>query len=81
MRRDSNTWYINTLYVRHDFEECLRIIEETLSESKGLNQYRIDSSIWRISLLTGMLYITKPLFISNKGTYKVLFSSSRRQRV
>ncbi|KAF4692630.1 hypothetical protein FOZ60_012929 [Perkinsus olseni] len=39
--RDSRNWYINTLYVRHEFDECLEFIEECLTESKGLNQYAL----------------------------------------
>ncbi|KAF4669877.1 hypothetical protein FOZ61_002780 [Perkinsus olseni] len=39
--RDSRNWYINTLYVRHEFDDCLEFIEECLTESKGLNQYAL----------------------------------------
>ncbi|KAF4672445.1 hypothetical protein FOL47_000504 [Perkinsus chesapeaki] len=39
--RDSDNWYMNALYIRHDFEECMNFIEECLKDSNGLNQHAL----------------------------------------
>ena len=39
--RDGRNWLIHTLYVRHEFKECLEVIEGELQEYHGLCEYPI----------------------------------------
>jgi Bardet-Biedl syndrome 4 protein len=39
--REKRNWLIHLLYVRQDFHDCIAIIEEQLSECKGLCEYAI----------------------------------------
>eukprot|EP00758_Cryptobia_borreli_P003134 Tbor_TRINITY_DN3550_c0_g1::TRINITY_DN3550_c0_g1_i1::g.2861::m.2861/K16531/BBS4; Bardet-Biedl syndrome 4 protein len=39
--RERRNWLIHLLYVRHDFKECLAIIEEQLKESQGMCEYAL----------------------------------------
>jgi hypothetical protein len=39
--REKRNWLIHMLYVRHDMDECLALIEEQLKECAGLCEYAI----------------------------------------
>ena len=41
MVREQRNWLINLLYVRYEFEECKKVIEEQLRESDGMCEYAI----------------------------------------
>jgi len=37
--KEKRNWMIHLLYVRQEFDECLRVIEETLRVCNGLAEY------------------------------------------
>ncbi len=39
--REKRNWLIHMLYVRHEMDECLALIEEQLKECSGLCEYAI----------------------------------------
>lgn len=39
--RERLNWRIHLLYIRQDFRECLKLIEEQLKESNGANEYAL----------------------------------------
>jgi len=41
VEKERRNWLIHTLFARHDFEECLKVIEHQLSMCQGLCEYAI----------------------------------------
>lgn len=39
--KDRKNYLIHQLYVRHDFDECLKLIEQVLEESDNLCEYAL----------------------------------------
>eukprot|EP01052_Picozoa_sp_SAG31_P040655 SAG31_NODE_5941_length_2247_cov_1.585661_1_plen_75_part_00 len=39
--RERRNWHIHLLYIRHDFKDCLKLIEQQLQECSGMCEYAV----------------------------------------